>query len=82
MYKYETHLHTFPVSRCSKSSVRESLEYYKELGYSMNAIVGKSGCEASFEEYLHGQDGIKVIVDVVANHLANETGNDLSPKIP
>lgn len=33
MYKYETHLHTFPVSRCSKSSVRESLEYYKELGY-------------------------------------------------
>ena len=33
MYKYEPHLHTFPVSRCSKSSVRESLEYYKELGY-------------------------------------------------
>ncbi len=26
--------------------------------------------------------GIKVIVDVVANHLANQTGNDLSNKIP
>ena len=33
MYRYETHLHTSPVSRCAKSSVRESLEYYKSLGY-------------------------------------------------
>ena len=33
MYKYETHLHTFPVSRCAKSSVRDSLEFYKSLGY-------------------------------------------------
>ena len=23
----------------------------------MNAIVGKSGCEAAFESYLHGTDG-------------------------
>ena len=33
MYKYETHLHTSPVSRCAKASVRESLEFYKSLGY-------------------------------------------------
>ena len=33
MYKYETHLHTFPVSRCAKAGVQESLEFYKELGY-------------------------------------------------
>lgn len=33
MYKYETHLHTSPVSRCAKAGVRENLEYYKELGY-------------------------------------------------
>lgn len=33
MYKYETHLHTFPVSRCAKASVRENLEFYKNLGY-------------------------------------------------
>ena len=33
MYKYETHLHTSPVSRCGKASVRENLEFYKELGY-------------------------------------------------
>lgn len=33
MYQYETHLHTSPVSRCARASVRESLEYYKSLGY-------------------------------------------------
>lgn len=33
MYKYETHLHTFPVSRCGKASPRESVEFYKEAGY-------------------------------------------------
>ena len=35
----------------------EEWEYYKELGYQMNAIVGKSGCEAAFENYLRGTDG-------------------------
>ena len=33
MYKYETHLHTSPVSKCAIASVRESLEFYKSLGY-------------------------------------------------
>ena len=33
MYRYETHLHTAPVSRCASAGVRETLEYYKELGY-------------------------------------------------
>ena len=33
MYKYETHLHTFPVSKCAKRSVRENLEFYKRMGY-------------------------------------------------
>ena len=32
MYKYETHLHTAPVSRCARAGVRETLEFYKELG--------------------------------------------------
>lgn len=41
----------------------EEWPYYKELGYAMNARVGKSGCEAAFEEYLHGQDGVKVVVE-------------------
>ncbi len=33
MYKYETHLHTYPVSACAKSSVREVLECYKQMQY-------------------------------------------------
>lgn len=36
---------------------QEEWEYYNELGYQMSAIVGKDGCEAAFEEYLHGIDG-------------------------
>lgn len=33
MYKYETHLHTYPVSKCARVGVRESMEFYKEMGY-------------------------------------------------
>lgn len=33
MYKYEMHVHTFPVSGCAYADVRETLEYYKSLGY-------------------------------------------------
>lgn len=33
MYRYETHLHTWPVSRCARASVRESMEFYKTMGF-------------------------------------------------
>lgn len=33
MYKYETHLHTYPVSKCAKATVEETLDFYKKLGY-------------------------------------------------
>lgn len=33
MFKYETHLHTSPVSKCARSDVRETLEFYASLGY-------------------------------------------------
>ena len=33
MYKYETHLHTSPVSRCARATVEENLDFYKGLGY-------------------------------------------------
>lgn len=33
MFLYETHLHTFPVSKCAVAGVRETLEYYKQAGY-------------------------------------------------
>ena len=33
MYKYETHLHTSPVSACAHATVKDSLKFYKSLGY-------------------------------------------------
>lgn len=33
MFKYETHLHTFPVSKCACATVSETLDYYKYLSY-------------------------------------------------
>ena len=33
MYKYETHCHTSPVSKCGKASVEDTVCFYKELGY-------------------------------------------------
>ncbi len=33
MYRYETHLHTYPVSKCGKANIYESLDFYKKLGY-------------------------------------------------
>ncbi len=38
----------------------EEYEEYKQLGYSMNAQIGKDGLEAAFEPYLHGEDGVRV----------------------
>lgn len=32
-FKYETHLHSSPVSRCAKAGISDSLAYYEKLGY-------------------------------------------------
>ena len=40
----------------------EDADKYLSLGYSLDAIVGNSGCEKAFEEYLHSQDGVMTIV--------------------
>lgn len=37
----------------------EEAEAYQQKGYAMNALVGKSGVELAFEDYLHGTSGIK-----------------------
>ena len=34
---------------------------YRDLGYSMNDLVGKDGAEKAFESYLHGTDGLKLV---------------------
>lgn len=62
----------------------EEWDYYNEQGYQMNATVGKSGCEAAFEEYLHGTDGEWLLtLDSAGNILRTEvitapvSGNDV-----
>lgn len=34
-------------------------ETYREKGYAMNSLIGKDGIEKAFEDYLHGQSGLK-----------------------
>ena len=36
----------------------EEWEEYKDKGYDMDATIGRSGCEATFEEHLRGSRGI------------------------
>ena len=62
----------------------ENAEHYTELGYSLDSLVGTSGCEEVFEEWLHGQDGKKVINYDKDGNIINEyyevepmSGNDL-----
>ncbi len=50
------------------------VEYYTELGYSLDAIVGVSGIEQVFEEYLHGEDGEMTITE-------DEYGNIISMEV-
>ena len=59
MYRYETHLHTFPVSACAKRTVRENLEFYRSIGYDGVFItnhfldgnfVARNNTEMSYEE--------------------------------
>ncbi|MBR5826854.1 MAG: hypothetical protein IKY78_07190 [Clostridia bacterium] len=45
-------------------------ESYKELGYTRNDVVGKSGVELSFESQLRGTNGIKT---VTTDSLGNKT---------
>lgn len=43
-------------------------KYVQELGYSPNDIIGKTGIEGKFEEYLRGENGSKFVeVDVFGN---------------
>lgn len=60
------------------------VDYYTELGYPMDAVVGIEGVELAFEEYLRGIDGeMKIIEDAYGNILSTEitkepvAGNDV-----
>ncbi len=50
-----------------------SVEYYTERGYPLDAIVGISGVEQAFEEYLRGADGeLKITEDAYGNIVSAE----------
>ena len=56
----------------------EEAESYAEKGYPMDAIVGKDGAEAAFEEYLRGNVGYKTVEysadgDTVLSETISET---------
>ena len=59
--------------------------YYQPVDFKINDAEGNAlGTKAELARMISAAHakGLKVIVDVVANHLANETGNNLSPAIP
>lgn len=41
----------------------ETADEYRALGYPMDATVGVSGLEKVFENYLHGTDGVRTVVE-------------------
>lgn len=46
---------------------------YKELGYPMDATVGRDGVERAFEEYLHGTAGKRIIETNTSGKVVSET---------
>ena len=59
MYRYEMHLHTAPVSKCGQFSVRNNMEFYKEIGYdgiflTNHFLDANIGCDRSlpYEEQI------------------------------
>ena len=50
------------LGRVGRISAAEA-EYYAELGYAPDAIVGVAGAERAFEAYLHGEDGELTVVE-------------------
>lgn len=58
----------------------EEWERYKELGYSMDATVGKEGVELAFEEQLHGTSGTRLIEkDSAGNTVSQEWRKEPEP---
>ncbi len=57
--EYNTEYAAHILGYCSAMTA-EQWEYYSQFdNYSMDNLVGQTGLEAAFEEYLHGTDGIR-----------------------
>lgn len=62
------------------SQTFEIEKYIDEQGYSRNDIIGKTGVEKQFEDYLNGEDGFKTVeVDAFGNIHKTIEGEDPVP---
>ena len=84
-----TAIQTSPVQPLKETTSNVSAEkwwlYYQPVDFKITTAEGNAlGTKKDLESMIETahEYGIKVIVDVVANHLANETGNNLSEAIP
>lgn len=55
--EYKTPYASHLLGYTTKMSAEAYEETYKEMGYAMDAEVGREGVELAFEEHLHGEDG-------------------------
>ncbi len=56
-------------------------EYYTDLGYPLDATVGRSGVELAFEEWLHGTSGTRLIVKGEDGNVEGESWEDDKPPV-
>lgn len=83
-----TAIQTSPIQQCKEATSHQSMNawwlYYQPMGFHIDD-TGKSalGTKDEFESMVATahEYGVKVIVDVVANHLGDNGGNNLSPAI-
>jgi len=51
----------------------EEADYYTEMGYALDEIVGKEGAELAFEEYLRGINGeIEIVTDAEGDRILSK----------
>ena len=77
--RYETH-YAAHVLGYTGAITEASKDRYKELGYPMNATVGRDGVELAFEERLHGASGTRLMEkDVDGNIISQEWQTEPEP---
>ena len=84
-----TAVQTSPIQQAKEATVGNGMKshwwvYYQPMGFHIDQTTGSAlGTKAQFESMCATAHkyGVRVIVDVVANHLGNRTGNNLADTI-
>ena len=71
--QYNTTYAAHVLGRTGKYTSDAMWQKYKELGYSYDAVVGLSGAELAFEQYLHGTSGEREIVTSDSGKIITQT---------